>query len=161
MNIPDVAREVLDKIEGLKVEELVFRKGNSTIAIRPSGIVVPQVFDMSGAATDASPSDAPTVEKDIKEEVSAEKQAESGSASYSETIDAPFVGTLYLTPGPGKDKLIKEGDEVEAGDKVCIVEAMKLFNEITAPKKCRIVKIIATDGGAVDKGQQLIGIEEL
>jgi oxaloacetate decarboxylase alpha subunit len=161
MNIPDVAREVLDKIEGLKVEELVFRKGNSTIAIRPSGIAVPQVFDMSGAATDASQSDAPPVEEDVKEEVPAEKPTESGSASYSETIDAPFVGTLYLAPGPGKDKFIKEGDEVEAGDKVCIVEAMKLFNEITAPKKCRIVKIIAIEGEAVEKGQPLIGIEGL
>jgi len=50
---------------------------------------------------------------------------------------------------------------VEAGGKVCIVEAMKLFNEITAPKKCRIVQIIAADGQAVEKGQPLIGIEEL
>ena len=97
----------------------------------------------------------------MKEETLAEAPTDSGSAPYSATIDAPFVGTLYMAPGPGKESFVKEGDEVEAGDKVCIVEAMKLFNEITAPKKCRIVKIIATDGGAVDKGQQLIGIEEL
>ena len=140
---------------------MVFRKGNSTIAIRPSGIVVPPVFDMSGDATGTSQSDATSIEKDVKEEIAAEKPMESGSASYSETIDAPFVGTLYLASGPGKDKFIKEGDKVEAGDRVCIVEAMKLFNEITAPKKCRIVKIIANEGEAVEKGQPLIGIEGL
>jgi biotin carboxyl carrier protein len=50
---------------------------------------------------------------------------------------------------------------LEAGDKVCIVEAMKLFNEITAPKKCRIVKILVAEGAAVEKGQPLVGIKEL
>jgi len=161
VNIPDVAREVLDKIEGLTVEELVFKKGNSTIAIRPSGMIASPVFDMPAAATDAPQSQAPPVEQDPKHGSSEGKPEESDSASYSATIDAPFVGTLYFAPGPGKDNFIKEGDEVEAGDKVCIVEAMKLFNEITASKKCRIVQIIAADGQAVEKGQPLIGIEEL
>ncbi len=161
MNIPDVAKEVLDKIEGLTVEELVFKKGNSTIAIRPSGIIASPLFDMADTAAEAPRSEAPPVGRDRKGESSEGTPEESGAAAYSATIDAPFVGTLYFAPGPGKDNFIKEGDEVEAGDKVCIVEAMKLFNEITAPKKCRIVKKIATDGDSVEKGQPLIGIEEL
>ena len=83
------------------------------------------------------------------------------AATYAETIDAPFVGTLYLSPGPGKSHFIKEGDTVDAGVKVCIVEAMKLFNEITAPKRCRVVKILVADGQSVEKGQHLMGIEAL
>ncbi|MBN2321757.1 MAG: pyruvate carboxylase subunit B [Acidobacteria bacterium] len=161
MNIPDVAREVLDKIEGLTIEELVFKKGNSTIAIRPSGIIASPFFGMSDAAAETPQSETLPAEKGEGGEAPAEKSAESGSAPYSATIDAPFVGTFYLAPGPGKANFIKEGDEVEAGDRICIVEAMKLFNEITAPKKCRIVQIIAADGQAVEKGQSLIGIEEL
>ena len=157
MDIPDVAKEVLDKIDGLTVEELVLRKGDSTIAIRPSGIV-------SGAVNFISPgSDVPASTAKAPEPAApppAEKEEEA-PAEYSATIDAPFVGTLYLSPGPGKDVFVKEGDVVEAGGKVCIVEAMKLFNEITAPKKCRIVKILGTAGQAVEKGQPLIGIDEV
>jgi len=156
MNIPEVAKEVLEKIDGLKVEELVLRKGNSTIAIRPMGMVASPILEMPVDANDAPP-----VEKEVPEDVPAEPPADTGAESYSATIDAPFVGTLYMAPGPGKDRFVNEGDVVEAGAKVCIVEAMKLFNEITAPKKCRIVKIIAPDGGSVEKGQPLIGIEEL
>ena len=160
MNIPGVAREILEKIEGLTVEELVFRKGNSTIAIRPSGIVygaaalAPQIPDDSLNASEAPQTGAENASPSAKESKIEE-------AAYTETIDAPFVGTLYMAPGPGKDDFVKEGDVVEAGAKVCIVEAMKLFNEITAPKKCRIVKILAAAGQALEKGQPLMGIEAL
>ena len=157
MDIPDVSKEGLDKIDGLTIEELVLRKGESTIAIRPSGIV-------SGAVNIISPgSDVPasTAQAREPEAPPAAEKADEVSAEYSSTIDAPFVGTLYLAPGPGKDDFVKEGDIVEAGGKVCIVEAMKLFNEITAPKKCQVVKILGTAGQAVEKGQPLIGIEVL
>jgi biotin carboxyl carrier protein len=52
------------------------------------------------------------------------------------------------------------GDVVEKGAKVCIVEAMKLFNEIEAPFKCRIVKLLVKDGDPVQKDQPLIGVEK-
>jgi len=87
--------------------------------------------------------------------------AEEASAAYAQTIKSPLVGTFYSSPGPGKPAFIKEGDIVEKGAKVCIVEAMKLFNEISAPARCKIVKMLAADGTAVDKDQELIGIEEV
>ena len=168
-NVPDVAAELLEKIEGLTLEELIFRKGNFTIAVRPSGQItggVPsQVIAVSDIATTAKPAVQPAAQAPVPPQPAPQKEDEkSGSASdasYSATIDAPFVGTLYFSPGPGKPDFFKEGDIVDAGAKVCIVEAMKLFNEITAPKRCRIVKCLATDGQSVEKGQPLIGIEEL
>jgi oxaloacetate decarboxylase alpha subunit len=165
VNIPEVAKEILSKIKGLTVEELVFRKGNSTIAIRPSGMIfgtaAPGQPPAAASGWSTEPGEEEVSEEEIKEEPAAEKPSEPEAAEYNATIDAPFVGTLYLAPGPGKDRFIKEGDVVEAGAKVCIVEAMKLFNEITAPKKCRIVKILTDDGSNVDKGQPLIGVQEL
>ena len=77
------------------------------------------------------------------------------AAAYAKTIDAPFVGTFYLSPGPGKPQFVKEGDVVEAGGKVCIVEAMKLFNEIKAPCNCRIDKALIEHGKPVKKGAAL------
>ncbi|MBN1577883.1 MAG: pyruvate carboxylase subunit B [Chitinispirillaceae bacterium] len=161
MNVPDIASELLEKIEGLTLEELIFRKGNFRIALRPSEITnttaATSVSLPIQTITPAAPPQKPVPEA----KVPPVKPAEAAPAAYSKTIDAPFVGTLYLSPGPGKSCFIKENDTVDAGVKVCIVEAMKLFNEITAPKRCRIVKILASDGQAVEKGQQLIGIEEL
>jgi len=155
MNIPELAKEVLAKIDDLTVEELVLRKGSSTIAIRPTGITY-------GTAV-AAPQDSEAAETRQAESSPAEEKApaESDAEPYGETIDAPFVGTLYLASGPGKSNFIKEGDIVEEGSPVCIVEAMKLFNEISAPKKCRVVKIFATDGDTVEKGQPLVAIEEV
>jgi oxaloacetate decarboxylase (Na+ extruding) subunit alpha len=159
-NVPDVASELLEKIDGLTLEELIFRKGNFTIAVRPSGVT-------NGNATTAVPINieaaVPAGQKPPSEEKITTKPttAAPAPAQYTKTINAPFVGTLYLSPGPGKEHFIKEGVTVDAGAKVCIVEAMKLFNEITAPKRCRIVKILVSDGQAVEKGQQLLGIEEM
>ena len=71
------------------------------------------------------------------------------------------MGTFYSTSGPGKPKFVNAGDVVEAGAKVCIVEAMKLFNEIVAPVKCRIIQILVEDGKQVEKDQPLVAIEEV
>jgi oxaloacetate decarboxylase alpha subunit len=160
VSIPEIAREILNKIPGLTVEELVFRKGQSTIAIRPSGMVLGTAA-IAQPAVEASAGETDAQEEAVQEEPEEQKPAASEAADYNATIDAPFVGTLYMAPGPGKPPFIKEGDVVEAGAKVCIVEAMKLFNEITAPKKCRIVKMLTPDGSNVDKGQPLIGVQEL
>jgi oxaloacetate decarboxylase alpha subunit len=162
LNIPEVANELLQKIDGLTLEELIFRKGGFTISVRPNGVV-------SSSATAASaPAFVEPVKTTVVSSVKTEaktavpaRPAEAPKVEYSSTINAPFVGTLYLSPGPGKPHLIKVGDIVEKGGKVCIVEAMKLFNEITAPKRCKIVKILVTEGVAVEKGQPLVGIEEL
>jgi oxaloacetate decarboxylase (Na+ extruding) subunit alpha len=166
-NAPDIASELLEKIEGLTLEELVFRKGNFRIAVRPSEMSASSVMISAPVAAEAVPTAAPPQAKTSVEPKTAPanpvpaKPAEDEPKAYTKTIDAPFVGTLYYSSGPGKPRLVKEGDTVDAGAKVCIVEAMKLFNEITTPKRCRIVKMLVADGQPVEKGQPLLGIEEL
>jgi oxaloacetate decarboxylase alpha subunit len=76
------------------------------------------------------------------------------------TIDSPLNGTFYATEGPGKPPLATEGAEVAADTPVCVVEAMKLFNQIKAPFSCRIVKIMVEHGKPVQKGQPLIAVEK-
>jgi oxaloacetate decarboxylase alpha subunit len=76
------------------------------------------------------------------------------------TIDAPLNGTFYTADGPGKPSFVKEGDEVAADAPVCIVEAMKMFNQIKAPYKCRIVRFLVEHGKPVQKGQPLMLVEK-
>ena len=156
-----LASELLDKIEGLTLDELIFRKGEFTLAVRASGVPV-----VSAAA--APRAAVPSVAKPVAPKSAAtpapktpEPKPAQSAESYSKTINAPLVGTFYSSPGPGKSKFAKEGDVIEAGGKVCIVEAMKLFNEISAPSKCRIVKFLVEDGQHVDKDQPLIAIEDI
>jgi oxaloacetate decarboxylase (Na+ extruding) subunit alpha len=164
-NVSNIASELLEKIEGLTLEELIFRKSNFRIALRPSELSSSAAAaSMSLAEEMGSPAAPPPVKAPAETKASPaspDPAVPADAKAYSKTIDAPFVGTLYYSPGPGKPQLIQEGDIVDAGAKVCIVEAMKLFNEITAPKRCRIVKMLVAGGQPVEKGQPLLGIEEL
>ncbi len=76
------------------------------------------------------------------------------------TITSPIVGTFYRSPSPDKDPYVKEGSSVTPESVVCIVEAMKLMNEIQAEATGEIVKIYAENGQPVEYGQPLFGIRK-
>ena len=74
-------------------------------------------------------------------------------------IESPMVGTFYEAPSPSSPPYVKEGDKVSEGDTLCIVEAMKLMNEIKASVSGTIKKIYAKDGMTIKKGDVLMIIE--
>lgn len=76
----------------------------------------------------------------------------------AESICAPTVGTFYLAPEPGAEPFVREGDEVEAGQQVAILEAMKLMNPIEAETTGRVLRILVPDGEPVEYGQPLFVI---
>ena len=75
------------------------------------------------------------------------------------TVEAPMVGTFYRAPSPNAEPYVREGDVVKEGQIVCIIEAMKLMNEIEAKVGGRIAKILVENGHAVEYGQPLFLIE--
>jgi acetyl-CoA carboxylase biotin carboxyl carrier protein len=75
------------------------------------------------------------------------------------SIKSPMVGTFFRSPSPEKPPFIKIGDLVEVGNPVCIIEAMKLFNEIESDVKGKIVKILVEDGRPVEYDQPLFLVE--
>ena len=76
-------------------------------------------------------------------------------------ITSPLAGVFYRSPSPGAPPYVQEGEVVAAGQTLCIVEAMKLMNEITAEASCRILKILLENGQVVEPGQDLFHIEML
>ena len=70
-----------------------------------------------------------------------------------------MVGTFYIAPSPTSAPFIKEGDNVTEGQTLCIVEAMKLMNEVKSSVSGKVKKIMAKDGDAIKKGQVLVIIE--
>jgi len=73
-------------------------------------------------------------------------------------VRSPIVGTYYESPSPGAPPFVKPGDAVEAGQVLCIVEAMKLMNEIESDATGEIVKILVTNGQPIEYGQELFSI---
>jgi len=78
-----------------------------------------------------------------------------------ESISSPMVGTFYAAPSPESDAYVKVGDIVEVGQTLCIVEAMKLMNEIEAEFKCKIVEFSKNNAQPVEFGDDLFLVERL
>jgi len=143
-------QSLLDKVNNLQLSELTIRKNDLSLSLSSSGMALRETTDQQ-AHSGASPEEpSPAADK-------------AGQEKHPEgpTINAPLNGTFYSSSGPGKPNFVKEGDEVKAGDPVCIVEAMKLFNQINARSACRITRFLVKHGQAVQKDQALLAIEEL
>jgi acetyl-CoA carboxylase biotin carboxyl carrier protein len=99
----------------------------------------------------AAQSTAPASEKPAK--------AAEAPAGNTVTIKSPMIGTFYRSASPDKPSFVNVGDEVDLGKVVCIIEAMKLFNEIESEVKGRIVKVLVEDASPVEYDQPLFLVE--
>ena len=96
---------------------------------------------------------SPAAEEKSKEE--SEKKID------GEIITSPMVGTLYSSPSPDSPPFVKVGDNVRRGDTLCILEAMKIMNELEAEYDCKILDILAENGEAVEYGKPLFVVKRL
>lgn len=90
---------------------------------------------------------------------SAEPAAAAPLNEKHKTITSPIVGTFYRKPSPDADAFVEVGTVVDAGATVCLVEAMKMFNEIEAEYKCKIIEILKNDAEPVEFGDPLFVVE--
>lgn len=74
-------------------------------------------------------------------------------------IKSPMIGTFYRSPGPDKAPFVQVGDEIKQGEVICVIEAMKLFNEIESEVSGRVVKVLADDASPVEYDQPLFVVE--
>lgn len=86
----------------------------------------------------------------INEETNTEKK--------TKTINAPLVGTFFCSPSPDSPAFVKVGDSVKKGDTLCILEAMKMMNELTAEEDCTIEEVLAPQGELVEFGQPIFKV---
>ena len=103
----------------------------------------------------------PPVVTDSEPPVKTESKLVNDEADNLITIKSPMIGTFYRKPSPDKDVFIEVGDTVKEGDVLCVVEAMKLFNEIESDISCKIVKILVDDSSPVEFDQPLFLVEPI
>ena len=147
----DPARFTVDQVVELAVRhnlaELEVETAGTRVRVvreRAAGPTVPRVETSAIAAT--LPQPAPDTAE---------------AAAHFVTIEAPMVGTFYRAPKPDAPAFVSEGDVVKEGQVLCIVEAMKLMNEIEAKSAGRIVKVVAENGQPVEFGQPLFLMDPL
>ena len=155
------------------IQELQIKYGDIELAMSrtPGGLNRPAPAATPAAAPAASPAEqvpaqqAPAQEEPAsataaQEPADQEQSKASGApAAEGETVTAPMVGTYYASPKPGADPFVKVGDEVEVGQVLCIVEVMKLMNNIEAKFAGTVKEILVDNEDAVEHGQPLMIIE--
>ncbi len=140
-----------------------FEFENANIRVRLSKNPAPQFLQSVQPVPTAAPVAAVT---STSQPTSTQTQVSSGVETSPETdsdlykITSPIVGTFYRSPSPDKESYVKEGSMVSAETTVCIVEAMKLMNEIQAEVSGEVVKIYVENGQPVEYGQPLFGIRK-
>lgn len=145
----------IDKIKGLI--KLLEESGISEISVEEEGV---KITVRKGPLTIVE-SPGEVIETGSESKPAAGEAAhaiESGAPGRKEIL-SPMVGTFYRAPSPDVDPFVEEGDVVEKGQTVCIIEAMKLMNEIAAEEKGRIVKILVENTHPVEYGQPLFQYE--
>ena len=140
-----------------QVVELAVRHNLAELEVEGAGtrirIVREHAPGASGPRVEAAPAIAAPLQQPAPESVE--------STAHLLTVEAPMVGTFYRSPKPDAPPFVAEGDEVKEGQVVCIVEAMKLMNEIESKVAGRIVQVVVENGQPVEFGQPLFLVEPL
>lgn len=154
-------QELIRMMSKSGLAELKLRNGDFELVLRSESVkdktaaTLPVQSPQTPIPIAASPSGAQPLEKKTVPESSGEPLAES---RYLE-IKSPMVGTFYRSASPDKPPYVKVGDKVSSGQAVCMIEAMKLFNEIESEISGTVVKIMVEDAAPVEYDQVLFLIE--
>jgi len=144
-------KTLIDLVSESNVSELEITEAEGKVRIvKGGGAVVQQV---ATAPAQPLPAAAPAPA------IAAPAPAPAPQAPAGHTVKSPMVGTFYRAPSPGAKPFVEIGSQVKQGDTVCIIEAMKILNEIEADKSGTITQILCENGQAVEYGQPLFVIE--
>jgi acetyl-CoA carboxylase biotin carboxyl carrier protein len=146
------ARDLVRKLEGSSVQRFAVAAGNCKIEIERGAVAAPE----GGAAPSLPPADTGRESRVFSGSFAAIDPA---AADNRIPVLAPLVGTFYAAAQPGAKPFVEVGDVVETGQTVCIVEAMKLMNEVAAAEGGKVVEICVKDGDPVEFDQVLIYLE--
>ena len=163
-------QDLIKLVNRLNLSEFKMKDGEFEIAIRTkwyekggkdAQAKVPAVIPVtSHAAVPPAPAaPVPPAPAAPKAEESADKSAAAEDEGNFVTVKSPIVGTFYRSSAPDKPPYIKVGDTVEVGSVVCIVEAMKLFNEIESEVSGKVIKILVEDASPVEYDQDLFLVD--
>src|ERR1700761_296014 len=151
-----LARGLAEIASSHGLSELIVDTKDTTLTIRRGGIVMAAAAPVAMPAPMAMPAHAPIPAAPVAAAAAAPAAAAHDDKAH--VVTSPFVGTFYRKPNPDSPNYVSMGDKVDKGQVLCIVEAMKLMNEIEADVAGKITAILVDDGSPVEYGQPLFKI---
>ena len=151
--IKDVALELMDALASKKLGEVAIELEGVKIKIKaaaPAPVIAAAPSAAAAPAVSAAPAAAAAAETET---------APADDLPAGTQVKSPLVGTFYSSPSPDEPPFVLVGQEVREGDTLCIIEAMKVMNEIKAPCSGKVVRIMAQPGDMVEYNQLLCIIE--
>ena len=151
-------KKLIELLEESGVSEIEIKEGEESVRIsrHPTGtmhtISTPMAYSTPAAAIGAASGAAAGA-------TAAATASAAPTHSPDQLVTAPMVGTFYSAPAPGAKAFVEVGSEVKPGDVLCIIEAMKMMNQIESDKAGRIVSVLAKNGDPVEFGQPLFVVE--
>ena len=148
-NVTEVELETKDLKITIKTAKGLMERADAPVSQAPAVTyqAAPSAAAPAKPATSAAPEPAPN------------EGAKAEESATSEAIKSPMIGTFYRSSGPDKPAFVNVGDKIEKGKVICIIEAMKLFNEIEAEVSGTVVKVLVNDASPVEYDQPLFLVE--
>ena len=150
-NLEEKVKSLYEIMQEEKVEEINIKSSDMKLHIKRKNYSKPCVGQNSAVSAKV----AARAENAVQHEDEAEETV------AGETIKSPITGVFYRSPSPSSPMFVNEGDVIDAGKTLCIIEAMKVMNEIKATEKVKIVKILVENGQPVNSQQALFSVEKL
>jgi len=159
-------KTLIDLVSDSNVTELEITEAEGKVRIvkgaTPSGapVLSHQVMASAAPALPTAPAAAPPTAAEIADAAAVTAAAVAAEvAAAGHTVKSPMVGTFYRSSSPGAAPFVQVGDTVKEGDTLCIIEAMKILNEIESDKSGTVKQVMCENGQAVEYGQALYIIE--
>jgi acetyl-CoA carboxylase biotin carboxyl carrier protein len=149
-------KTLIDLVSDSNVSELEITEAEGKVRIVKSS---PQAAPMAMNAVQYAAAPVANAPVPAPAPVAAEIVAAEPAAAAGHTVKSPMVGTFYRSSSPGAASFVEIGSEVKEGDTLCIIEAMKILNEIEADKSGKVSQILCENGQAVEYGQAMFIIE--
>ncbi|MEM6998426.1 MAG: acetyl-CoA carboxylase biotin carboxyl carrier protein [Pseudomonadota bacterium] len=155
-------KKLIELLEESGIAEIEIHEGEESVRISRGTSAIPAATTVVQAAPLPAASPAPAASGEVfKSHMNNDDQAAKDDYTDSgHVITSPMVGVFYSSPSPEDPPFAARGQDVKAGDVLCIIEAMKIMNQIESDVSGKLVKMLAENGDAVEYGQPLFVIEE-
>jgi acetyl-CoA carboxylase biotin carboxyl carrier protein len=151
-------KKLIELIEDSDVAEIEIHEGEESVRISRASSVQPPVIHQVAAPYPAAAPAAPAAAPAASAQPAAEQPAAEEELS-GHVIRSPMVGTFYRASSPGSSPFVEVGDTVSSGDTLCIIEAMKILNQIETDTSGKVTRILVDNGQPVEYNQPLFVIE--
>ncbi|WP_454206485.1 acetyl-CoA carboxylase biotin carboxyl carrier protein [Peptoniphilus sp. Marseille-Q6390] len=149
----DLTNKLISSLENSSLEILEFKVENFSLMLKKSKSLEKEDISEREVTRDGDKASEKVSDLDKKEEVEANKNLK--------TLRTPILGVFYSSKSPDAESFVKVGDQVKKGDTLCIIEAMKMMNELKAPYDCKVIACLVNNEDFVEYDQEIFKLEQI